>query len=42
MPRTVRHLFHADPASMQTVPALADRIRSTAGTALEVYLFGPA
>jgi len=42
MPKTVLHLFHADPASMQTVPALADRIRSTPDTALEVYIFGPA
>lgn len=42
MPKTVLHLFHADPASLQTVPALADRIRSTPGTTLEVYVFGPA
>jgi len=42
MPKTVLHLFHADPASMQTVPALAERIRNTPGAALEVYVFGPA
>lgn len=42
MSKIILHLFHADPASLQTVPALADRIRRTAGTALEVYLFGPA
>lgn len=36
------HLFHADPASLQTVPALADRICGTPGTSLEVYIFGPA
>lgn len=42
MPKTVLHLFHGDLASMQTVPALADRIRNTPGTALEVYIFGPA
>lgn len=42
MPKTVLHLFHADPASIQTVPALADRIRSAPGAVLEVYVFGPA
>ena len=42
MSKTVLHLFHADPASMQTVPALADRIHATPDAALEVYLFGPA
>lgn len=42
MPKTVLHLFHADTATLQTVPALADRIRSTPGNALEVYVFGPA
>jgi hypothetical protein len=42
MPKTVLHLFHADPASIQTVPALAERIRSTPDASLEVYVFGPA
>lgn len=42
MPKTVLHLFHADPASLQTVPALADHIRNGPEAALEVYVFGPA
>ena len=42
MPKTVLHLFHADPASIQTVPALAERLRSTPDASLEVYVFGPA
>lgn len=42
MPKTVLHLFHADPASLQTVPALAERIAGTPGAELEVYVFGPA
>lgn len=42
MSKTVLHLFHADPASMQTVPALAERINATPDNALEVYVFGPA
>lgn len=42
MSKTVLHLFHADPASMKTVPALADRIHSSSEGEFEVYLFGPA
>lgn len=42
MPKTVLHLFHADPASLQTVPSLAERILAAPGTTLEVYIFGPA
>lgn len=42
MPKTVLHLFHADPASLQTVPALAERILSAPSGELEVYVFGPA
>lgn len=42
MPKTVPNLFHADPASLQTVPSLAERIRATPGATLEVYIFGPA
>jgi len=42
MPQTVLHLFHADPASLQTVPALAQRINSVPDGELEVYVFGPA
>lgn len=42
MPKIVLHLFHADPAALQTVPALAERIGSNPETTLEVYIFGPA
>lgn len=42
MPKTVLHLFHADLASLQTVPALAERILSAPSGELEVYVFGPA
>lgn len=42
MAKTVLHLFHADPASMKTVPALAARIHGAGAAALEVYVFGPA
>lgn len=42
MHKTVLHLFHADPAALQTVPALAERIGSNPETTLEVYVFGPA
>lgn len=43
MTKLVLHLFHADPAALATVPALAERIHGTPQTsALEVYLFGPA
>lgn len=41
MPKTVLHLFHADPAAIQAVPALADRIRSTPDATLDVHIFGP-
>ncbi len=42
MSKTVLHLFHADPASMKTVPALAERIHASGNSSLEVYVFGPA
>jgi hypothetical protein len=42
MSKTVLHLFHADPASMKTVPALAERIHASGKASLEVYVFGPA
>ena len=43
MSKLVLHIFHADPASLATVPALAERIHGAPQTsALEVYLFGPA
>lgn len=43
MSKLVLHLFHADPASLTTVPALADRIHGVPQSAeIEVYLFGPA
>lgn len=43
MTKLVLHLFHADPAALATVPALAERIHGAPQTAaLEVYLFGPA
>jgi len=42
MSKTVLHLFHADPASMKTVPALAERIHGSGEASLEVYVFGPA
>ncbi|MFN3273446.1 MAG: hypothetical protein ACK41U_02105 [Paracoccus sp. (in: a-proteobacteria)] len=42
MHKTVLHLFHADTAALQTVPALAERIRSNPEAVLEVYVFGPA
>ena len=43
MSKLVLHIFHADPAALATVPALAERIHGTPQTsALEVYLFGPA
>lgn len=43
MSKLVLHLFHADPASLATAHALAERIHSAPpnGT-LEIYLFGPA
>ena len=43
MSKLVLHIFHADPAALATVPALAERIHGAPqGSALEVYLFGPA
>ena len=43
MSKLVLHIFHADPAALATVPALAERIHGAPQTsALEVYLFGPA
>lgn len=43
MSKLVLHIFHADPASLATVPALAKRIHGVLQTStLEVYLFGPA
>ncbi len=42
MSKTVLHLFHADPASMKTVPALAERIHDSGAGELEVFIFGPA
>lgn len=42
MSKTVLHLFHADPAAMQTVPALAKRIHDSGAGELEVFVFGPA
>lgn len=42
MAKTVLHLFHADRASMKSVPALAERVRSASEGALEIYVFGPA
>lgn len=42
MAKIVPHLFHADAASMQTVPALAERIRGASSGEIEVYVFGPA
>jgi hypothetical protein len=43
MSKLVLHIFHADPASLATVPALAERIHGARQpSSLEVYLFGPA
>lgn len=43
MAKLVLHLFHADPASLATGPALAERIHSASSNGtLELYLFGPA
>lgn len=45
MSKLVLHLFHAEAASLATVPALAERLhQATDGgkPALEVYVFGPA
>lgn len=43
MSKLVLHLFHADPASLATVPALAERVHSAQpDDPLEVYIFGSA
>ncbi|MEU9247360.1 hypothetical protein [Streptomyces sp. NPDC048385] len=45
MPKTVIHIFHADPDSLATGAHVAERVRQVAadrGIQLEVYLFGPA
>jgi hypothetical protein len=45
MSKLVLHLFHADPAALATVPALAERLHQApdaAKPALEVFVFGPA
>lgn len=45
MPKIVLHLFHDDPASLSTVPALAERMSLSGpegGVDLEAYIFGPA
>jgi hypothetical protein len=45
MTKLVLHLFHADPAALATVPALAERLHQAndpAKPTLEVFVFGPA
>lgn len=45
MSKLVLHLFHDDPASLSTVPALAERMHQASpatGAEREVYIFGPA
>jgi len=42
MTKVVLHLFHADPASLKTVPTLAERMNSIGAADLEVFVFGPA